>query len=315
MLTPSTTHIVGLGIVVIDHLVILPEHPPADTKTNVLEDRFQVGGPVPTALVLLRRFGWQCSLIGHWADDAFGEMIEADLHREGVGFDRERCRCTSRSGFSHVWIDRRNGTRTIACSRPRETLGPEDLDEQALRRADALHLDGWPSDTALAAARIVRRHGGQVFLDTGNFKPGMEELIRHADVVNCPRRFLTQFLETEDVHAGIAALLRLGPRVVTVTSGDAGAAIGTSAGVHDQPAFAVQAVDTSGAGDVFCGGMIHGVLNNWPPERILRFAAATAALKCSAYGNRDALPSIAAVTQFLTEAETHREREDSPRGR
>ena len=71
--------IFGLGTVVVDHQVVMEELPAADTKGEVITDRYQVGGPVPTALTLLRRLGMQATFLGRWADDPFGEMIERDL--------------------------------------------------------------------------------------------------------------------------------------------------------------------------------------------------------------------------------------------
>lgn len=71
--------ILGMGTVVVDHQVVVRELPEPDAKAEILSDRFQVGGPVPTALALLTRFGASTSLIGKWATDRWGEMIEDDL--------------------------------------------------------------------------------------------------------------------------------------------------------------------------------------------------------------------------------------------
>ena len=71
--------ILGMGTVVVDHQVVVRELPEPDAKAEILSDRFQVGGPVPTALALLTRFGASTSFIGKWATDRWGEMIEDDL--------------------------------------------------------------------------------------------------------------------------------------------------------------------------------------------------------------------------------------------
>jgi len=64
------------------------------------------------------------------------------------------------------------------------------------------------------------------------------------------------------------------------------------------PGFAVSAVDTTGAGDVFRGGFIHGVLSGWPLERTLRFANAAAAISCTRLGAMNGVPSLDEVTRF-----------------
>ncbi|HUG19653.1 MAG TPA: PfkB family carbohydrate kinase, partial [Planctomycetaceae bacterium] len=96
-------------------------------------------------------------------------------------------------------------------------------------------------------------------------------------------------------------LLDLGAELVTVTDGTRGAWLFSERGEWHQPAFEIDAVDTTGAGDVFTGALIHAWLQDWPPEQILRFASTCAALKCERYGNRDALPGLSRVEQSLIE--------------
>jgi sugar/nucleoside kinase (ribokinase family) len=127
----------------------------------------------------------------------------------------------------------------------------------------------------------------------------MEELLCHVDVVNCPRRFINQFLETDDLKTGLEGMLDMGPTMVTVTDGANGAAIASRDGIWSRSAFSVDAVDTTGAGDVFCGGLIHGILSDWPADRILPFAMAAAAIKCRGIGNRDALSDVAGIEDLL----------------
>jgi sugar/nucleoside kinase (ribokinase family) len=279
-----------VGNVVIDHLVVLPGHPEADTKTAVVSDHMQVGGPVPTALALLSRFGHPCSFIGSWSSDAFGSFIEADFHREEI--DTQFClrRNRGRTGFAHVWVDQQTAARTIAHHRTSEFVEPDEITEEPFQTAKALHLDGWPGETAIKAAELAGQHGCQVFLDTGSPKPGMEQLIRKVDVLNCPRRFLYQFLGTHDIRSGVQQLLNMGPTMVTVTSGNEGAVLATRDEWIERPAYKVEVCDTTGAGDVFCGGLIHAVLEKRPLEQTLAFAMAAAALKCKGIGNRAALP-------------------------
>ena len=71
--------ILGLGTVVVDHQVILPCLPAPDTKSEIISDSLQVGGPVPTALALLAIFGIKTSFIGRWSTDQQGDIIKSDL--------------------------------------------------------------------------------------------------------------------------------------------------------------------------------------------------------------------------------------------
>ncbi|QDU08981.1 carbohydrate kinase family protein [Gimesia aquarii] len=291
--------VVGVGTVVVDHLVLLSQHPEQDAKTNIISDAYQIGGPVPTAQVLLSRFGKACAFIGSWGDDQYGPLIEQDLATENLNLEASRMLAGTRSGYAQVWIDEQAGTRTIACYRPQSCLQPDELDLKLIQRAKAIHLDGWPEKTCFAAAKIARQAGVKVCLDAGSLKPGMEQLIPYLNVMNCPRRFLTEYLQTDDIHTGGRALLEQGPELVTITDGTQGAWLFTNEVCLHSAALPVLSLDTTGAGDVFSGALIYGILEAWPLDRTLKFACITAALKCERLGNRDALPKLAEIEAVL----------------
>ena len=66
-------------------------------------------------------------------------------------------------------------------------------------------------------------------------------------------------------------------------------------GIHYAPAFQVEAVDTTGAGDVFRAGFIYAMLRGWPTDDILRFANAAAAVSCTRLGALGGIPSLEEV--------------------
>ncbi|MCH9655369.1 MAG: carbohydrate kinase family protein [Planctomycetes bacterium] len=291
--------VVGLGTVVVDHLVLLAQHPTQDAKTNIISDAYQVGGPVPTAQVLLSRFGKRNAFIGSWGDDQYGPMIEQDLKAEHLDLTASRLLPGTRSGYAQVWIDEQAETRTIACYRPEHWLQPHELDTALIQQAKAVHLDGWPQETCLQAAQLARQAGVKVCLDAGSLKPGMSDLISYLNVMNCPRRFITEYLDTDDIHAAGKTLLQQGPEIVTITDGRRGAWLFSSAGSLHCEALPVLSLDTTGAGDVFSGALLYGILEAWPLDRVLKFACVTAALKCERLGNRDALPTLSEIEAIL----------------
>jgi ribokinase len=286
-----------LGTVVVDHVSVLERFPDCDTKNEVLESHMQVGGPVPTALVLLSRFGCRTRFVGCWSDDEFGQFIEADLLREGVDVSGSLRGGDCTTGFAQVWLDQATGRRTIACTRP-QGMDDATLDASSAD-CDVLHLDGWPAGAARRAAEAVKAAGGRVSLDTGSAKPEMARLIELVDILNCPRGFLRDFVGTDDLAEGARRLADLGPQRVSVTDGARGAVLWQAGQLYRQSAMPVRAVDTCGAGDVFCGAALYGHLSGWEPQRILQFAVRTAGLKCTGFGNRAALPLLEDVLAAL----------------
>jgi len=94
-------------------------------------------------------------------------------------------------------------------------------------------------------------------------------------------------------------LLALGAKTVIVTLGEKGSICLTPERYFYQPAFKVKAVDTTGCGDVFHGAFIFGLLQNWDLNETIRFASATAALKCREIGGRTAIPVLKEVEELL----------------
>lgn len=291
--------VLGLGTIVVDHHVVLERFPDADAKGEVIEDRYQVGGPVPTALALLRRFHHEATFLGHWADDAFGDLIERDLREHGIKACRSNAPAGARSGFAHVWVEQTSGRRTIAAYRGSHPIGVDALERIRFADFDALHLDGWSGEAARVAAAEIRRQGGLVSMDLGSPKADWRELVAATDLLNCPARLLEALFGNGDIAEGALRLMELGPRQVSVTDGENGASLATADGVIHRPALVVEAVDTNGAGDTFAGAMLHAALRGWEPNERLEFAVAAAGLKCARAGNREALPTLHQIAAIL----------------
>ena len=93
-------------------------------------------------------------------------------------------------------------------------------------------------------------------------------------------------------------LLGLGPKVVAVTMGSEGSLIASAGKMAHVPAFKVNVVDSTGAGDAFMGGLSYGLLQNWEPAKVGLFANACAALCCTKVGAR-AMAKREEVVEFI----------------
>lgn len=91
----------------------------------------------------------------------------------------------------------------------------------------------------------------------------------------------------------------LGPGIVGITLGDEGCILSWENRSLREPAFKMDVVDTTGAGDVFHGAFIYGLLKNWSLEKTAKFANAVAAMKCRKLGGRAGIPTLREVTEFL----------------
>jgi ribokinase len=118
-------------------------------------------------------------------------------------------------------------------------------------------------------------------------------------VLIAAERFTTNVAPDGTSETGAAHLLAMGPEIVVVTRGELGAYTVTHDTEFSTAAFPVPVVDTTGAGDVFHGAYLYGLLQSWDLVRTAEFAAATAALKCTQLGGRAAIPRLVEVTNFL----------------
>ena len=295
--------VVGIGQCTWDLIAIVPDHPPADAKVDVLEWHEDGGGPAATALVALARFGASCAFAGVRGDDVAGDRIAASLSREGIDISGLVVRTGEKSQLAFVSVARETAKRTIFCRRPSgSALAPDEVPACLLDDADFLLVDGTMPEAAVAAAMAARRRGIPVMVDAGTLRPGLPEMMHNASYVAGPETFFHR-LGWDGTGSGMSTLRReYGNPVVTVTLGEKGSLTWGDEFI-DMPAFAIRAVDTTGAGDVFHGGYIYGLLRGWNLRQTVEFASAVAALSCTALGGRQGIPTMAEAMSFIR---THR---------
>jgi len=124
------------------------------------------------------------------------------------------------------------------------------------------------------------------------------ELIRDVDFLVTSATFGPRFTGIEDREKAFLALKGYNSGFLCATLGREGAMAVVGNRIVHSKGFPVDAVDTTGAGDVFHAGFIYGLIKNWDVGEILRFANAVAALKCTRMGGRSA-PAFHEVHSFL----------------
>lgn len=295
--------VVGLGQCALDHLFIVDSFPMPDTKKEVIEWAIQGGGPVATALVSLARLGVTCDYHGITGDDEAGEKIRASLKDEGVNIDGLMRRQGSGSQAAFILVKKESGKRTIFWKRPSaEPFKPEELPAGLLDDAGFLLLDGLMIEASLYAAEKAKEKGVPVMLDAGRVREGMIELAHKCDYIVCSEEFAREFAGNPDTFIPEEAIMKmktLNAKTVTITLGEEGSITIYKDEVFRTPAFKVNVVDTTGAGDVFHGGYIYGLLQKWEIKEVLKFASAFAALKCRALGGRAGISDLNETMELI----------------
>jgi ribokinase len=294
--------VVGIGQCSWDFLAVADSYPRPDSKCEVRHWQEQGGGPVATALVALARFGAPGRFLGVVGDDAEGEKIRLSLQCEGIETAGLVTRRHASSQKAFIVIENRTGSRTIFWQRPTgNPLLPEEIRDSWLDGCSFLHLDGLMMDASLFAAAQARTHGIPVMLDAGSARPGMAELAGKCDYLVASERFALETGWDGTMKGFPHYASRFGSKVVTVTLGSRGSVTFHENETFAVPAFPAVTVDTTGAGDVFHGGYLYGLLRGLDLEDTIRFASAAAALKCGSIGGRAGIPDVRKVLGFLAD--------------
>jgi sulfofructose kinase len=293
--------VIGVGYSSVDYLGIVDKYPPPeDVKMPMSEFTKQGGGPVATALVALSRLGATTAFVGKMGDDEFGTFMKDQLEKEKVDTTQVITEPGKSSQFAFIIVDQATGKRTILWSQSEVSpLRASEMDREFITSGRMLHLDGLQMEAGLEAARWAKEADMTVILDGDTVRPGIDELICFTDVLITSRDFAIQFTGEEDPERGLRKMHSMGPQIVGTTLGTDGCILLWEDSILRKPAFKVDAVDTTGAGDVYHGAFIYGLLQNWSLEKTAEFANAVAAMKCRKLGGRSGIPSLSEAMAFL----------------
>ena len=282
----------GLGQCSLDYLAKIQDYPAPDLKCEFSEMAVQGGGPVATALVALSRWGLSCAFSGVIGDDDWGTVIKQSLNEEGIDTQNLLVRKHSASQFAFILAEPGTGRRTVFWRRPTGlSPSPAEVPFVLLRQAGIFHTDGLFIESALTSAKAARESGVLVSVDAGTFREGMLDLARLSDCFIASESFSRSLSGADAPRETCKRLSELGPRMVGVTLGAKGY-VGFAEGRWIQkPAYPVEAMDTTGCGDVFHAGFIFGLHQKWNNEKCFDFAAWAAARVSLRLGGRSGIPT------------------------
>ena len=308
---------IGFGMNAVDYLSVLDPYPGLDEKVEVTESSVQGGGPVPTAMVTLARLGSKVAYVGKIGDDADGRFVKAELEKEGVNTDYLMTDKASKTSRASIWVDEESGKRTVALDKTKSNhIRMKELKFMNSVSTRFLHIDAREPEVDIFLSRWAKKLGAKVSLDVGSLRAGAESVLPFVDHLIVSKRFACGFTNSPDPFSACRELMRKEFETVVVTIGEEGCICGLSrrfttsssagesktsrgGGIFHSPGFPVKVVDTTGAGDVFHGAFIYGLLEEWDLKKTAQFACATAAVKCRKLGGRSGIPDLAEVMSFM----------------
>ena len=294
--------VVGVGENATDIVMRVKVFPAPGGKERIEAVTRQAGGSVATALVTCRRLGLRVRYLSSVGDDEAGRFQFASLRREKLDLSCFRRVRGARSRVSHIVLDATTAERVVLWERdPRLNLKPADLTPQVLDGARAVHLDASDLGAAVRLARLARRRHVPVLADLDTVAPGLDRLIPLIDYLIASSDFIAPATREGDPFRALARLARESQgRLVGVTLGRDGALVHSEGRFIYSPGFRIEAVDTTGAGDVFHGAFAYSLVRNWPLKEALEFSNAMAALNSTRLGARGGIASEAEARKLMT---------------
>jgi ribokinase len=247
------------------------------------------GGKGANQAVAAARLGASVALVGRIGDDDGGHALVACLDGEGVDTTAVRVTTGTPTGVALITVDGSGANTIVVAPSANAALTPADVDAAASlieRAAVVLAQLEIPLETATRALELARASGATTVLNPSPAQVLDDELLGLVDV-----------LVANEHEAGVVGAASACGAVVT-TMGERGAVIAEGA---SYPSHRVDAVDTTGAGDAFCGALAAQLAAGRALGDAVRTAVAAGALAVTRPGALPSLPTAAEVAALLEE--------------
>lgn len=294
---------VGFGTNAVDYLIVVPEYPEFNSKIELDNYTQLAGGEIASTMVGLRRLGMKTAYVGRFGKEITGDFGLQTLQAEGVDVTYAEQIEGAQTQIAFILIDKRSGERTVIWKRDEKlAYSPEEVPLSIVRKTKVFHAT--PHDTAACTrlAREAKTHGAIISIDIDNVFEGLLEMIPLIDVFISSADFPEKLVGIKDRREALREIkARFGCPIVGMTLGEMGSLLLCEDKFIETKGYEVPGgcKDTTGAGDSFRVGLLHGVLQGASIEESARMANAVAALKCRAIGARTSLPDEKELSDLL----------------
>jgi sugar/nucleoside kinase (ribokinase family) len=294
--------VVGIGSCTVDYFAIVPRLLGPEEKINAERMEIHAGGVTANNLTQVARLGASTGWLGLIGDDENGRIIQKAFTDDGMDLSGIEVVKGEHSSLTWIPVDVEgerciymfpNITGKISVYQVLNRFAPH------IKNAKHFHTEAsqLPIVPVKEAMRVAQEAGARVLFDLDvspsffaqanlGTQEELTESLRYVDVLK-PCKAAARELTGEADYEKIAnKLLDLGPKLVAITIGAEGCLIASREKSYTIPAFQVDVVDTTGAGDAFMGGLSYGLLQGWDTRRVGLLANACAALCCTKVGAR-----------------------------
>ena len=301
----SQFDIVGVGLNATDTLLIVPKFPAYAGKEPFTEEILSPGGQVASAMVACAKLGMRVKYIGTCGDDERGRIQMDSLSGTGINLDHVQVRKGCANQSAYIIIDHSTGERTVLWRRSDGLrLDPSEITPDMITGSRMLHIDGHDTPAVAKAASIAHANGIPVTVDVDTIYHGFDKVLPNVDYLVASSEFPVGWTNERDPFKALEMIQEeYGMRCAAMTLGAHGSLARIDGKFVYSPAFVVNCVDTTGAGDVFHGAFCYAVLQGMAMSDVLNFSNALAALNCTAIGARGGIKGVEEARALMAKAE------------
>ena len=286
-------------------LIAQVEHFPqaGETVGNAVYSKM-FGGKGANQAVAAVRAGGEVTFVTSIGDDGYAKELRAHFRSNGMNIDHLHKVDKMATGVALILVDNSGENCIAVAPGANAKLTPNMLDEKLIEAADVVLMQmEIPYDTVKKIALLTKKYDTKLMLNPAPATALDEELMKCIDylVLNELEANMISGLDIEkDGIENVAEkLLEMGGKLVFITMGKDGAFIYLDSMKEEVKSFPVTAVDSTAAGDTFCGALAVSLSNGKEIIEAVRFASAAAAISVTKLGAQDSIPLKADIEAFL----------------
>ncbi len=265
------------------------------------------GGKGANQALAVKRLGGAVSFLGKIGNDVFGQQAMQLLKEEGVDVNSVRIDAEKPSGIALITVDSKGENSIVVAPGSNFSLLPIDFNENSseFESSDFILLQlEIPFETVNWIAEVAFKKKKKIILNPAPATHLLDEFLNNIYMLipnETEAALLTGINITDEKSAKQAALVlkKKGVEVVIITMGSAGAFVLTDELARMISAPKVVAIDTTAAGDTFCGALVAELSKGRKMEDAIQFAAAAAAICVTRMGAQSSIPKEREVREFL----------------
>jgi ribokinase len=290
---------IGCGALNLDRLYKVKSMAEKDEEVPIKESQEQPGGSAANTIFALAKLKHNVGFLGAVGDDLNSKVVISSLEDVGVDTSHIKIKSNTKTGLVIGIVDEKGERSLLIAPGANNHLTLEDLDMEAVNSSKFLHLTSFVKDAQLETQKkIVSELGEETKL---SFAPGSLYVKRGFEVLSpiIKRTHVIFLNETESkiltgkesIESASEFLIENGCQMVAITLGEKGCFITNGTQIESVESIKTNVVDTTGAGDAFSAGFLHGLLQEWDLRKC-GISGNIIASKCvSEIGARSGLPS------------------------